>query len=430
MKKITLLIALMITSLGFAQVPIINFETNGLSFIKGTGGGNVATIGSGVGTNTTQVANLAKGSEQYQAFEITLTNEVSFAVNGAKTITFDFYQAAATVRPILVKFEGGSIDPVANNGYEVEINTAAVAGWQTLSFDFGNSRESYPNTGQNKNLVGSYKRMFIFIDFGLAPPSNTAIDNLGGGTQGVPQTPPITSFDLNFETSTSNTILNGFDGAEYTDGVTNDITNGINTSAKAGQIAKINATLYANIQYKIPEGINLTSGDKGFSMMVKGPRAVPILFKLEGGSPNLKSLNYTTPGVWQKLVFDFSGDTSTNHNLIVLFLAIEAAPSANPSDDVFLIDNIALGTYTSLSTTKFDKSTIKMYPNPVQNTLTIEANSEIQRVSVYNVLGQEVMSRSPKSNSTTLQTSELRKGVYMVQTEIDGKISSSKIVKE
>ena len=71
-----------------------------------------------------------------------------------------------------------------------------------------------------------------------------------------------------------------------------------------------------------------------------------------------------------------------------------------------------------------------MYPNPVQNTLTIEANSEIQRVSVYNVLGQEVLSRSPKSNSTTLQTNDLQKGVYMVTTEIDGNISSSKIVKE
>jgi len=66
----------------------------------------------------------------------------------------------------------------------------------------------------------------------------------------------------------------------------------------------------------------------------------------------------------------------------------------------------------------------------VKNTLTIEANSEIQRVSVYNVLGQEVMKASPKSNRAELQTSELQKGVYMVATEIDGNLSTSKIVKE
>jgi hypothetical protein len=71
-----------------------------------------------------------------------------------------------------------------------------------------------------------------------------------------------------------------------------------------------------------------------------------------------------------------------------------------------------------------------MYPNPVKNTLTIEANGQIQRVSVYNVLGQEVLKSSPKSNTTTLQTNELQKGVYMVTTEIDGKVSTSKVVKE
>jgi hypothetical protein len=62
--------------------------------------------------------------------------------------------------------------------------------------------------------------------------------------------------------------------------------------------------------------------------------------------------------------------------------------------------------------------------------LTIEANSTIQKVSIYNVLGQEVLTASPKSNSATLQTSELNAGVYMVNTQVDGAISASKIIKE
>jgi hypothetical protein len=40
------------------------------------------------------------------------------------------------------------------------------------------------------------------------------------------------------------------------------------------------------------------------------------------------------------------------------------------------------------------------------------------------------MKASPKSNTATLQTNELQKGVYMVTTEIDGKVSTSKVVKE
>jgi hypothetical protein len=93
-------------------------------------------------------------------------------------------------------------------------------------------------------------------------------------------------------------------------------------------------------------------------------------------------------------------------------------------------DNLYFWKGTALGVAKFDASGIKMYPNPVKNSLNIEANSAIQKVSVYNVLGQEVMSKSPKSTTTTLQTSSLQKGVYMVKTEIDGNVTSSKIIKE
>jgi len=71
-----------------------------------------------------------------------------------------------------------------------------------------------------------------------------------------------------------------------------------------------------------------------------------------------------------------------------------------------------------------------MYPNPVKNTLTIEANSTIQKVSIYTILGQEVLTASPKINSATIQTSELNKGIYMVNTQVDGAISTTKIIKE
>ena len=85
---------------------------------------------------------------------------------------------------------------------------------------------------------------------------------------------------------------------------------------------------------------------------------------------------------------------------------------------------------SALSTAKFDASNIKMYPNPVKNTLNIEAKGSIERIAVYSILGQEVMSKSPKSNATTLQTSGLQKGTYIVKSTIDGKTATSKFIKE
>jgi hypothetical protein len=102
--------------------------------------------------------------------------------------------------------------------------------------------------------------------------------------------------------------------------------------------------------------------------------------------------------------------------------------NGNPVDEVSL-GKVVVGEST-LSTAKFETSSVKMYPNPVRNTLTIDANSSIQNVSVYNILGQEVMRVSPKSNSVTLQTSDLQKGAYMVRTEVDGKVSTNKVIKE
>ncbi len=84
----------------------------------------------------------------------------------------------------------------------------------------------------------------------------------------------------------------------------------------------------------------------------------------------------------------------------------------------------------SLGTSKFETSKVSLYPNPVKNTLNIEAKGSIERVAVYSILGQEVMSKSPKSNATTLQTSGLQKGTYIVKSTIDGKTATSKFIKE
>jgi hypothetical protein len=62
-----------------------------------------------------------------------------------------------------------------------------------------------------------------------------------------------------------------------------------------------------------------------------------------------------------------------------------------------------------------------MYPNPVKNNLTIEANSTIERVSVYNILGQEVLSARPSSNTTTLQTNNLQKECILLKRKLTEK---------
>jgi len=146
-----------------------------------------------------------------------------------------------------------------------------------------------------------------------------------------------------------------------------------------------------------------------------------------GGNNEIQVPFTQVQGSWNSYDLDLS--TYSAPDLSKLKFIVPVTNETFPIGKTLYIDNVYFYK-AALGVSKFDASGIKMYPNPVKNSLTIEANTAIQRVSVYNVLGQEVMSSSPKSNSTTLQANELQKGVYMVKTEIDGNVSSSKIVKE
>jgi hypothetical protein len=135
------------------------------------------------------------------------------------------------------------------------------------------------------------------------------------------------------------------------------------------------------------------------------------------------ALPRTNPGTWISLDIPLTSWTSGLRDDIAQFII-----SSNLGE--VYVDNIYFYKGTSLGTVNFETSKVVMYPNPVTNYMTIEANSAIDKVSVYNILGQEVLVRSPKSNSTTIQTSELQKGVYIVKTTVDGKVTITKMIKD
>ena len=93
-------------------------------------------------------------------------------------------------------------------------------------------------------------------------------------------------------------------------------------------------------------------------------------------------------------------------------------------------DNLYLHKNTVLGTKSFEVSNVKMYPNPAQNILNIQSVAKMDKVSVYNVLGQEVISKVPNNELLILDVSNLEKGIYVVKTSIEGIISSSKFIKE
>jgi Secretion system C-terminal sorting domain/Calx-beta domain len=85
---------------------------------------------------------------------------------------------------------------------------------------------------------------------------------------------------------------------------------------------------------------------------------------------------------------------------------------------------------STLAINDFDANELSVYPNPVQNNLTITNTRTIDSVTVFSVLGQEVIYQKVNALQAEINTSSLTNGVYFVKVTSEGKEKTVKIVKE
>jgi hypothetical protein len=401
MKKVTLLMALMITSLGFSQSYLPFTFTNADQLMTGQGGTTTSLVAD-PSDGTNKVMQIVGGTDTWDNAIITLNPAVNLQDDANNTITFRINPIGITgVRQHLFKFQ----DP----GAEEYFFTTTDSGWQTITINYPAGKVAYST-------------MVIFTDSGAVGNgyTNTStgtylIDDIMGATNN-PLSGGVT-LPLTFSSADQLFTGNGVTTSLVPDPM--DATN---------QVMKIDGSVgdaWNNALKAINPGANLANDASNTITFRINPIGVTgvhhHLLKFQDAGAAEYWFDTTDSG-WQTISADFPAGLGT-YPTIVIF------PDAGSLDTgTYLVDDIKFA--SALSAPKFDKASIKMYPNPMKNTLTIEANGSIQRVSVYNVLGQEVMNASPKTNSATLQTSQLQKGVYMVTTDIDGVISTSKLLKD
>jgi hypothetical protein len=57
-------------------------------------------------------------------------------------------------------------------------------------------------------------------------------------------------------------------------------------------------------------------------------------------------------------------------------------------------------------------------------------NKTISNVAVYNLLGQEVMTKSANDNQSQIDMSNIATGTYLVKVTADNQVKTIKIIKE
>jgi hypothetical protein len=106
----------------------------------------------------------------------------------------------------------------------------------------------------------------------------------------------------------------------------------------------------------------------------------------------------------------------------VNFFAIDA-------NNLYYVDDFRLVEGNLLSTNDFAIENFRVYPNPVQDRLNIESASVVSEITVYNVLGKEVLHSSPNEISPSIDMSSLSSGAYLVKVSINGASNTIKILK-
>lgn len=97
----------------------------------------------------------------------------------------------------------------------------------------------------------------------------------------------------------------------------------------------------------------------------------------------------------------------------------------NGNDQFWMkIDDISVT--AGLSGVESRESLATIYPNPANNVLNINANSNISMVEVFNVMGQMVASFDANDVNTQINTSNFSNGVYTVRIHTENGVSNQK----
>jgi hypothetical protein len=260
--------------------------------------------------------------------------------------------------------------------------------------------------------------------------SGVTLDNLSLVAATAPNLNPLSEFNYDFNDPTPIESEN----LTYDEEAVNTVTDGINSSVNIAELDGVNNDWFSQIKVVNNDGIDLSSGDRGFSIKVKGPRTSTLTIKVEsGGTEHAVTADYSTPNEWQELLFDFTSFNSTNNTKIALFFDIQTNfdETEDPNLNIFQIDDFVFGEYTTLNTREFDIAGLTIYPNPTNDVLNISTlNQIISLVEIYDMTGKNVISEKSQSLAFKIDTSILVPGVYIIKMNTQNGFVTRKIIKQ
>jgi hypothetical protein len=203
---------------------------------------------------------------------------------------------------------------------------------------------------------------------------------------------------------------------------------GINTSATVGVFEEASDGLIFAGMFADPDApISLPNDNKTMRLKVLMDQPALVVFKLEGGrdgAPNSGDVpdpatadnNYTTPGQWQELTFDYSFlPDDALYDRITLIMNFRETPATNKT---YYFDDIAIGGSScpgSVATFEPVVMPLRIMPNPAHDRLTVAHAEGVNHLMIHNAYGQLVQTvRVQGQENLNIDLTGLRQGMYVL----------------
>lgn len=85
---------------------------------------------------------------------------------------------------------------------------------------------------------------------------------------------------------------------------------------------------------------------------------------------------------------------------------------------------------TTMGIDDFESTAVTAYPNPIENVLNVSSANEISNLTVVNMLGQTVLSKTVQSTEVQMDLSTLPAGSYFVKVSAGQSVKTIKILKQ
>jgi endoglucanase len=446
MKKITLLLSLMLSSLTFSQIVTNGDFQTGSASPWYNNAANVVDLG---GMNYVNQANITAAGNPY---DVNLSQIVTLTSGLTYELKFDAFTDTATGSRTMIVGLGQSNAPYI----ALTSTTTLTATLQTFTYQY---TINYGESVTDRVIFDMGAAVgFVFIDnVSVTPVVNTCSNGIQDGSEtgidcggscppciisptvAAPTPPARPAADVKsiFSDAYAPIAFDNFD-AGWCGGAATTLVQiaGNNTLRKNSGVAcqgidfqsnRLNLTSFTHIHFDFYITDTDLTGDVFNVKLVNfngtGGETSALEVNINGGStPQLVANQWVSIDV---PIIALGGviANSLARNDVAQIGITTAMVNSVWYDNIYLHKN-------TLSTSSFKEANVKMYPNPANTNFTIDANEVIEKVAVLNLLGQEVISQTPNSRSVNVSISDLQVGVYVVKTTIDGKVSSSRIIKE